>query len=149
MRNVIVFFITLLIGFGLGYLFFTAGDDRTTEETESTERQTPAEEGENHAAEDLLPPTSEEEIGEGSQILNEKSCISCHSVSALNLQGGATGPDLSNSYLNVEGKHGKPLDEYLQQPTSAVMTSVIEGNPLSDEERAQIIEALRIAAEQN
>lgn len=63
------------------------------------------------------------------------------------MQGGATGPDLSQSYNNVEGKHGKPLDEFLKAPTSAVMSSVIQGNPLSDEQRMQIVEALKKAAE--
>ena len=52
-------------------------------------------------------------------------CIACHAVSALEVQGGVTGPDLSNSYVNVPDKHGVPIDEFLKEPTTAVMSGVI------------------------
>ncbi|MGP3561442.1 c-type cytochrome [Geobacillus sp. BK01] len=80
-------------------------------------------------------------------ILQKKGCLSCHSVSKLNLQGGTTGPDLSNAYQVVEGKHGKPIEEFLKAPTSAVMSGVIKSNPLTDEERADIIALLKEASE--
>ena len=72
--------------------------------------------------------------------------MGCHAVSGLNLEGGATGPDLTQAFNNVEGKHGKPLAEFLKEPTSAVMSSVIGGNPLTDEEISQVVEALKKAA---
>jgi hypothetical protein len=47
----------------------------------------------------------------------------------------------------VEGKHGKPIEEFLKAPTSAVMSGVIGKNPLSDEERKQVLELLKQASE--
>ena len=40
------------------------------------------------------------------------------------------------------------MDSFLKEPTSAVMSGVIEANPLSDEERAKVVEALKKIAEQ-
>jgi cytochrome c551/c552 len=80
-------------------------------------------------------------------ILNKKGCLGCHSVEALNIQGGAVGPDLSQSFANVEGKHGKSIDEFLKEPTSAVMSGVIAKSPLTDEERTQVLDLLKQASE--
>ena len=80
-------------------------------------------------------------------ILQTKGCIGCHAVQGLNLQGGATGPDLSQAFKTIEGKHGKPINEFLKAPTSAVMSSVIGGNPLSDDEITQIVAELKKASE--
>ena len=76
----------------------------------------------------------------------QASCVACHSVSALNVQGGVTGPDLSKAYLNVADKHGVPVEDFLKKPTSAVMSSVLGANPLTDEERAQVLSALQAAS---
>ena len=80
-------------------------------------------------------------------ILNSKGCLGCHAVDKLGLEGGATGPDLSKAFTEVEGKHGKSLDEFLKEPTSAVMSSVIGGSPLTDEERTQVLDMLKQASE--
>jgi cytochrome c551/c552 len=80
-------------------------------------------------------------------ILNSKGCLGCHAVESLDLQGGATGPDLSKAFEGVEDKHGKPIDEFLKEPTSAVMSSVISGSPLTDDERAKVVEMLKQASE--
>lgn len=80
--------------------------------------------------------------------LVNNGCVACHSVSALGMDGGNAGPDLSLAYSQTEDKHGKPLDEFLQEPTSAVMSTVIEGNPLSDEQIQAIVDTLEEADEQ-
>lgn len=148
-NTVAKFIISLIIGFGIGFIGFElAGNDdvasgtptETTATTESSENNQPAED-----TTDEQPAA--ETVSTSGEILNTKGCLSCHSVSGLNLQGGATGPDLSQAFNNVEGKHGKPLNEFLKEPTSAVMTTVIDGSPLTDEEIQQIVEALEEASE--
>jgi cytochrome c551/c552 len=84
---------------------------------------------------------------DANNILNSKGCLGCHAVDSLGLDGGATGPDLSKAFTDVEGKHGKPIDEFLKEPTSAVMSSVISGSPLTDEERTQVLDMLKQASE--
>lgn len=152
-NSVASFIICTILGFGIGFAGFEiAGKDdvastdtpTVTETATNTEDQTPAEDSSSKEAEQ---PTTESVISANSEILNTKGCLSCHSVSSLNLEGGATGPDLSQAFTGVEGKHGKPLNEFLKEPTSAVMSSVIGGNPLTDEEIQQLVDALQEAAE--
>ena len=147
-KPVIHFIISALIGLGIGYVAFdlipsdqeqdqnvavtdeTKSSDANKEEKEQTETQETA--------------SADEE-----SILQTKGCLGCHSVEALNLTGGATGPDLSKSFNNVEDKHGKPIAEFLKEPTSAVMSGVIGGNPLTEEEISGIVSVLKEASESN
>ncbi|WP_102273544.1 c-type cytochrome [Cytobacillus massiliigabonensis] len=142
----IIFVISALIGLGLGYLVFDViapGQSQTdvalNDEKDSKPSDTPKEED--------TSKTDDTTAVSGDNILQTKGCLGCHAVNGLNLEGGATGPDLSQAFNNVEGKHGKPLAEFLKEPTSAVMSSVIGGNPLTDEEISQIVDALKKAAE--
>lgn len=146
MKNaIIIFFVFALVGFGGGYLFSqsgsqeqaTAPDNATTEQT-----QDPAGEEKVDA-----PAPEATAVSAEAEIFQQKGCIACHSIENLGVKGGATGPDLSQAYVNVEGKHGKPINEFLKQPTSAVMSSVIGGNPLTDDEINKIVESLKIASE--
>lgn len=149
-NSVASFIICLIIGFGIGFAGFelmgkddvasTEAPVETAINTESTEDNIPADDSSSK------PPTTKT-ASANSEIFNTKGCLSCHSVSSLNLEGGATGPDLSQAFTNVEGKHGKPLNEFLKEPTSAVMSSVISGSPLTDEEIQQVVKALQEAAE--
>lgn len=77
--------------------------------------------------------------------LVRNGCTACHAVNALDIEGANTGPDLSNAFSSVEAKHGKPIEEYLQEPTSAVMSTVIGDNPLSDEDLEAVLNALEEA----
>ncbi|MDF2856567.1 MAG: cytochrome [Neobacillus sp.] len=144
MKKAIISFVTsIIIGFGLGYLVFGVimGDsDKQPQvaQTGPTEDVAPTEEAKKEP---------ESVAVDADNILNSKGCLGCHAVEALDLQGGATGPDLSKAFEGVEDKHGKPLDEFLKEPTSAVMSSVISGSPLTDEERAKVIEMLKQASE--
>lgn len=143
MKNPIIQFILFaLIGFSIGYLVFAViGSD---EETATNDIEV-VESNVDQEAEKTKEPAETSTAAE--TMIETKNCLSCHAVEGLGLQGGATGPDLSEAYVNVEGKHGKPLDEFLKEPTSAVMSSVISGNPLTDEEIAQIQEELKKASE--
>ena len=77
--------------------------------------------------------------------LVRNGCTACHAVGSIDIDGANTGPDLSNAFSTVEAKHGKPIDEYLQEPTSAVMSTVIEGDPLSEEDLEAVLNALEEA----
>lgn len=141
MKNtIIIFLISTIIGFGGGYYFFAfTGENIQQNEVVQEESEAPT-----SSEKEETTPTS---VSANTEIFTNKGCIQCHSISELNLNGGVTGPDLSNAYAGVEGKHGKPLDEFLKEPTSAVMSGVIKGNPLTDEERTKIVEILKTTSE--
>ncbi|WP_102345059.1 cytochrome C [Bacillus sp. Marseille-P3661] len=143
-NSVIIFLVFLLVGFGGGYVFFQYSNtaDVASPAPEATEIETDTTTPQESATTEEPKTVSAE-----AQIITDKGCLACHAVENLGLQGGATGPDLSQAFNNVEGKHGKPIDEFLKEPTSAVMSSVISGNPLTDEEVTSIVEALKIASE--
>ncbi|WP_017756246.1 hypothetical protein [Calidifontibacillus oryziterrae] len=142
-NSVMIFLVCAVIGFGGGALFNQAkgSNEASTPDVETTKQTETVAEGNT----EVVQPANTVS-GEG-QIISDKGCLACHAVENLGLQGGATGPDLSDAYTNVEGKHGKPIEEFLKEPTSAVMSTVIGGNPLTDEERTKIVEALKIASE--
>jgi len=148
-KAIISFVICTLLGFGLGYLVFGVimGDSEKqpqvaqTETKETTETAAAKEDTKTDSKEATTVSANED------NILNKKGCLGCHSVESLNITGGAVGPDLSQAFVNVEGKHGKPIEEFLKAPTSAVMSGVIGKNPLSDEERKQVLDLLKQASE--
>jgi len=144
-KAIISFVISALLGFGLGYLVFDVimGDSDKQPQVAQTETNDTA-----AAKEEESTESKEETVAANEDnILNKKGCLGCHSVEALNIQGGAVGPDLSQSFANVEGKHGKSIDEFLKEPTSAVMSGVIAKSPLTDEERTQVLDLLKQASE--
>lgn len=144
-KAIISFVVSIVIGFGLGYLVFGVilGDGDSQPQVAQTEQTDEAAESEGQKEE----AKEETSTVDANNILSSKGCLGCHAVDKLGLDGGATGPDLSKAYTEVEGKHGKSLDEFLKEPTSAVMSSVIGGSPLTDEERAQVLDMLKQASE--
>jgi cytochrome c551/c552 len=145
-KSIIHFVISALLGLGIGYIAFQVvggGDESNVASPETTNTDTTTEE--RNDQEDTN--TDSEAVVEEENLLSTKGCLGCHSVEGLNLTGGATGPDLTQAYTNVEGKHGKPIDQFLKEPTSAVMSGVIGGNPLSDDEVAQMVDLLKQASE--
>ncbi len=152
--NSIIFIAGFIVAFAAGYLFFGGNstadqggqDTGNQEETANDNTDSSDEQG---AADDQTSDGEKEEasVPAEAEPLSRNNCLSCHAVESLGAEGGTTGPDLSNAYNVVEDKHGKPLEEFLKEPTSAVMSTVIGDNPLEDEEREAIIEALKKAAE--
>jgi cytochrome c551/c552 len=144
-KAIISFVLSIVIGFGLGYLVFgvVMGDSDKQPQVAQTEQTEESSKSEDQNTETVKETASVDEAN----ILNSKGCLGCHAVDALGLEGGATGPDLSKAFTDVEGKHGKPIEEFLKEPTSAVMSGVIGGNPLTDEERTQVLEMLKQASE--
>lgn len=149
-NSVASFIIFLVIGFGIGFAgfeFIGNDDSNSTKTPTETAVNTEPTEDTQSADDSTNEPPATQTVAANSEIFNTKGCLSCHSVSSLDLEGGATGPDLSNAYTDIEAKHGKALNEFLKEPTSAVMSSVISGSPLTDEEIQQIVKALQEAAE--
>jgi cytochrome c551/c552 len=144
-KAIISFVVSIVIGFGLGYLVFGVimGDSDQQPQVAQTEPTNEASETEGQKEEVKEETTSVD----ANNILNSKGCLGCHAVDSLGLDGGATGPDLSKAFTDVEGKHGKSIDEFLKEPTSAVMSSVISGSPLTDEEHTQVLDMLKQASE--
>lgn len=145
-KALISFIISALIGLGLGYVAFDVvggSNDKTAEVAKQEKNKSqPESDIKNEDKDDQQAET----VSADNNILKSKGCLGCHSVSALNLQGGATGPDLSKAFENVEGKHGKPIDQFLKEPTSAVMSGVIGGNPLSEGEISEVVKLLEEAS---
>lgn len=146
-KTIISFVISALLGFGIGYLVFDvimgdSGNEPQVAQTETKDTNQAKEESKD--SKDTAATTAS--VSEDN-ILNNRGCLGCHSVEALNLKGGAVGPDLSQAFVNVEGKHGKSIDEFLKAPTSAVMSGVIGKNPLTDDERKQVLDLLKQASE--
>ena len=146
-KIIISFVISALLGFGIGYLVFDvvmgdSGNEPQVAQTDTKDTK-PAKEESKDSKETAATTASVSD----DNILNKRGCLGCHSVEALNLKGGVTGPDLSKAFENVEGKHGKPIEEFLKEPTSAVMSGVIGGNPLTDDERQQVLDLLKQASE--
>ena len=148
------FIICTVIGFGVGFAGFellgtkdatsTIVPTETAANTETNDTSNAVDDGKQQEEQKKAEP---ETISANSEILSNKGCLGCHSVSSLNLQGGATGPDLSQAFNNVNYRQSKPIDEFLKEPTSAVMSTVIGGSPLENEEIEQIVKALQEAAE--
>lgn len=142
-----IFALSFALAFGGGYLVWNQDTEPTQTASDTNGehgQQTAANSDSSPAASDA--PQATQTSAEG-KIFNDRGCLSCHSVSALGLKGGATGPDLSQAYVNVEGKHGVPLEEFLKKPTSAVMSGVLGGAPLSDEELQAVVAGLKAASE--
>lgn len=148
-KAIIHFIITALIGLGIGYMAFEviggkSNDEQNVAKTET--KDSDSKETNESNSPDTYSEEKVETVSADDSLLTTKGCLSCHSVEGLNLTGGATGPDLSQAFNNVEGKHGKPIDQFLKEPTSAVMSSVIGGSPLSDDEITQIVDLLEKAS---
>lgn len=155
-----IFALTFLLSMAAGYLTFTHPsrvNPGAAEHTQTTlsDQTLPDSSGADHAehaetvdemAEEAAPAVNASAGTEG-KILSDKGCVGCHSVKALGISGGVTGPDLSQAYINVADKHGVPIEEFLKKPTSAVMSGVIGSNPLSDDELNQVLSTLKLASE--
>lgn len=102
-----------------------------------------------------LKPASQSSTGATSQpastgeregeIFVTRGCIQCHRITAYDLKGGVTGPDLSIAYHDVPDRFGKTLEEFLWEP-EGTMGEIIPGRGVTDEEKKKILELLTKAA---
>jgi cytochrome c551/c552 len=140
---IIRFVVSLVVGFGLGYLVFDVIMGDSGSQTEVTSSQTKT----TDSPKDSVTKPAATTAVDQDNILSKRGCLGCHSVEALSLKGGQVGPDLSHAFVEVADKHGKPIEDFLKQPDSAVMSGVIGKNPLTDDERKQVLEILQKASE--
>ncbi|WP_079506158.1 cytochrome C [Mesobacillus jeotgali] len=145
-KALIIFIVSALIGLGAGYVAFEVIGGNSDKAAAPTTEKSPSKPASDRQQEKKEEQPAAETVSADENILKSKGCLGCHSVSSLNLTGGATGPDLSKAFENVEGKHGKPIDQFLKEPTSAVMSGVIGGNPLSEQEISEVVKLLEEAS---
>ena len=110
-KAIISFVASIIIGFGLGYLVFgvVMGDSDKQPQVAQT-----APTNETTTTNDRKKEPETASIDEAN-ILNSKGCLGCHAVDKLGLEGGETGPDLSKAFTDVEGKHGKTIEEFFKE----------------------------------
>ena len=83
--------------------------------------------------------------GEGAFFV-KKSCFICHSVNSLGIDTAAKiGPDLSEAVTDVQSRFGRTLEDFLKTPTGTMSVVLSTQIQLTDEERREAVEKLKIA----
>ena len=83
--------------------------------------------------------------GEGAFFVKH-SCFICHSVSSYGIKSASDiGPDLSLAETDVVSRFGRPLDDFLMNPTGTMAVVLATQIPLTREERLEAIEKLKVA----
>jgi mono/diheme cytochrome c family protein len=83
--------------------------------------------------------------GEGAFFV-KKGCFTCHAVTSLGIDSAAKiGPDLSEAVTDVQSRFGRPLDDFLMNPTGTMSVVLSTQIPLTTEERQQAIGLLKLA----
>jgi cytochrome c2 len=78
----------------------------------------------------------------------KKNCFLCHSVSTLGIDAAAQiGPDLALAVQDVQSRFGRTLDDFLARPTGTMEVVLSTMISLSDAERKEAIQKLRMAYE--
>src|SRR4051812_35590694 len=96
-KAIISFVVSVVLGFGLGYLVFDVimgNPDQQPQIAKTETKETKPAAAKNKQTKEAA--TTSASVSE-ENILNQKGCLSCHSVESLNLKGGAVGPDLSQA----------------------------------------------------
>ncbi len=83
--------------------------------------------------------------GEGAFFV-KKGCFICHSVNSLGIETAAKiGPDLSDAVTDVQSRFGRTLEDFLKTPTGTMSVVLATQIQLTDEEKKEAIEILKIA----
>ena len=83
--------------------------------------------------------------GEGALFV-KKGCFVCHAVSSLGIDSAARiGPDLSEALTDVQSRFGRTLEDFLKAPTGTMAVVLSTQIQLTDAERQEVIEKLKIA----
>ncbi|WML55348.1 cytochrome C [Neobacillus sp. PS3-12] len=158
-KAILSFVISAIVGLMFGYVLydlaggngFSNQEKTATAQTASPSTNATADQSSSSTKTDTSTATkdtaSKATAVDQDNIIAKRGCIQCHSVGSLNIKGGQVGPDLSQAYTTVESKHGKPIEEFLKQPTSAVMSGVLGKDPLTDDQRQQVLDLLKKASE--
>lgn len=85
--------------------------------------------------------------GEGAFFV-KKGCFICHSVNSLGIDSATKiGPDLSIAVVDVQSRFGRTLEDFLNHPTGTMAVVLSTQIQLTDAERREAIEKLKIAYE--
>ncbi|HJZ13090.1 MAG TPA: c-type cytochrome, partial [Acidobacteriota bacterium] len=97
-------------------------------------------------------PTPEEAEKERQMLTGEgaffvkKGCFVCHSVSSLGIESATKiGPDLSEAVVDVQSRFGRTLEDFLKQPTGTMAVVLSTQIQLTDAEKKEVVEKLKIA----
>jgi cytochrome c2 len=83
--------------------------------------------------------------GEGSFFV-KKGCFACHSISAFDIKSASDiGPDLSFAVSDVQSRFAKTLEDFLAQPTGTMAVVLSTQIQLTDDERREAVEKLKVA----
>ena len=83
--------------------------------------------------------------GEGAFFVKH-TCFVCHDVSTLGIESATKiGPDLAKAVTDVPARFGRPLDDFLMNPTGTMSVVLATQIHLSDDERREAIAKLKIA----
>lgn len=83
--------------------------------------------------------------GEGAFFV-KKGCFVCHSVTTLGIDSAAKiGPDLSDAVTDVQSRFGRTLEDFLKAPTGTMAVVLSTQIQLTDAEKQEVIEKLKIA----
>jgi cytochrome c2 len=83
--------------------------------------------------------------GEGAFFV-KKGCFVCHSVESLGVASASKiGPDLSEAVVDVRNRFGKPLPEFLDNPSGTMAVVLSTQIRLTPEEKRQVVELLTSA----
>jgi len=83
--------------------------------------------------------------GEGAFFV-EKGCFICHSVSTLGIESAAKiGPDLAEAVADVQSRFGRTVEDFLANPTGTMSVVLATQIRLTDAEKHQAIEKLKVA----
>lgn len=101
-----------------------------------------------------------EEVSKGMDLFEGKvpfanggpPCISCHSISALDIKGGTVGPDLSRVFISGKftnfASDEEKLKSFLSKPTTPTMSGIWSATPLTNDEINALAKLLIYASKQ-
>jgi cytochrome c551/c552 len=88
------------------------------------------------------------DIAAGNAFFTQKGCVQCHSVSVYGVKSAAQiGPDLSDAVNDVPRRFGKPLEEFLANPTGTMQMVLSSQIKLTDAEKQEAIRLIKKADE--
>lgn len=97
-------------------------------------------------------PTPEEQAKEQQMLTGEgaffvkHTCFVCHDVSTLGIESATKiGPDLAKAVTDVSARFGRPLDDFLMNPTGTMSVVLATQIHLTTDERHEAIAKLKIA----
>lgn len=97
-------------------------------------------------------PTAEEKAKEQQMLTGEgaffvkHTCFICHDVSTLGIESATKiGPDLAKAVTDVPARFGRPLDDFLMNPTGTMSVVLATQIHLTADERHEAISRLKAA----